>query len=261
MRHAAFALAAMLTAIPAVHAQTITIHSVKDATVRGGRYAASNYGDEPTLETRQSDDPTYARRAAMTFDTDTTLPANARIASAKLLLTVKGGNAETRRLAACTIPVSFDESSVSWKRRRGSRHWENPGVDIVDGTCSEAVVTGTANSRVTFDVTSQVQKVVNGAYGSRYARFLVGDLGGSSRDSYKQFYSNNDPSSAVRPTLIVTLGTITPTPEPPAPTPDPPARRPEPPAPRPEPRAPTPEPPAPAPEAPGNPRGGKAVAV
>jgi endonuclease/exonuclease/phosphatase family metal-dependent hydrolase len=214
MRHAALAFAALLTAAPAVHAQTVTIRSVKDATVRGGSYASTNYGDDPILETRQSNDDTYVRRAAITFDTDATVPANARIASATLVLTVKSGNAETRRLAACTIPVSFDEAAVSWKVRKAGINWSNPGVDIVDGACSEASVTATANSRVKFNVTAQVQKVMNGAYGSRFARFAVGDVGGDSRGSYKQYYSNNDPNSAVRPTLIVTLGTSTTSPEP-----------------------------------------------
>jgi endonuclease/exonuclease/phosphatase family metal-dependent hydrolase len=207
MRHAAVALAALLTAVPAVHAQTITIHSSKDATVRGGSYASKNFGDEPVLETRQADDQTYLRRAAMTFDTDAKVPANAHIASARLVLTVKGGNAETRRLGACTIPVSFDEGGVTWKVRRTSTPWQNPGVDVVDGSCSSASATATANSRVTFDVTVQVQKVVNGAYGSRFARFLIGDLGAASKGSLKYYYSNNDPNSAVRPTLTVTFGT------------------------------------------------------
>jgi endonuclease/exonuclease/phosphatase family metal-dependent hydrolase len=213
MRHAAFTLAALLTAAPAVHAQTITLRSLKDATVRGGSYASTNFGDDPILETRQSTDQTYLRRAALMFDTETKVPDNAKIASATLVLTVKSGNSETRRLGACTIPVSFDEWSVTWKLRRTSSPWQNPGVDIVEGSCSQATVTATANSLVKFDVTAQVQKVVNGTYGSRYARFLVGDLGGDSRSSYKQYYSNNDPNSALRPTLTVTLGTIsTPTP-------------------------------------------------
>jgi endonuclease/exonuclease/phosphatase family metal-dependent hydrolase len=216
MRHAAVALAALLTAVPAAHAQTVTIRSVKDATVRGGSFATTNYGDDSILETRQSDSETYLRRAALTFDTDATVPANARITAATLVLTVKSGNAETRRLAACVIPTSFDEFQITWKQRRTATPWRNPGVDIVDGTCSEASVTATPNSRVKFNVTAQVQKVVNGAYGSRFARFLVGDLGGDSRASYKQYYSNNEPNSALRPTLTVTIGsTSTSTPVPP----------------------------------------------
>jgi endonuclease/exonuclease/phosphatase family metal-dependent hydrolase len=214
MRHAAFALAALLTAVPAVHAQTVTIRSAKDATVRAGSYASKNFGDDPTLETRASSDATYRRRAMLMFDTDAKVPANAHITSATLVLTVKDGNSETRRLGACTIPVSFDEWSVSWKLRRTGSAWQNPGGDVVDGSCSSATVTATPRSLVRFNVTAQVQKVVNGAYGSRFTRFLVGDLGDDSRGSWKAYYSNNDPNSALRPALIVTIGTNTTSPSP-----------------------------------------------
>jgi endonuclease/exonuclease/phosphatase family metal-dependent hydrolase len=219
MRHAAVALAALLTAAPAVHAQTVTIRSAKDAVIRGGSYASTNYGDNPILATRASNaDPTWLRRSVLTFDTDTKVPANAHIVSASLVLTVKSGNSETRRLGACSIPVSFDEWSVTWKLRRSGSAWQNSGGDVVDGSCSEASVTGTANSKVKFDVTAQVQKVVNGAYGSRFARFMVGDLGADSMGSLKYYYSNDDPNSAVRPTLTVTLGTTSTSTSSPSPT-------------------------------------------
>jgi endonuclease/exonuclease/phosphatase family metal-dependent hydrolase len=209
MRHAAVALAAFLTMVPAAHAQTVTLRSAKDATLRGGTYASTNFGDEPVLETRAADDLTYLRRAALSFDTDATVPANAHIASATLVLTVKDGNSETRRLAACTIPVSFDGWTVTWKVRRTGTPWQNPGGDVVDGSCSQASVTATANSKVKFDVTSQVQKVVNGTYGSRFARFMVGDIGSASKGSLKQYYANSNPTASLRPTLIVVLGTST----------------------------------------------------
>ena len=235
MRHAAVALAALLATAPAATAQTVTIRATKDATVRGGSYAGTNFGDEPILETRQSGDSTYDRRAVLTFDTETTVADNAKIASATLVLTVKGGNSEARRLAACLVPRSFDESSVTWRRRNSSSYWQNNGVDIVDGSCSEASVTASQGSKVSFDVTSQVQKVINGSLGPRYARFLVGDPGGSSRGSYKQYYSSNDPSSAVRPALIVTVGAA------PSTTPPPPVSDTAPPSPS------VPTPPVPAP--------------
>jgi endonuclease/exonuclease/phosphatase family metal-dependent hydrolase len=54
-----------------------------------------------------------------------------------------------------------------------------------------------------------VQKVVNGDFGSRYARFLVSDPGASSRDSYKEFHSSESSTSSARPRLIVTYGSAT----------------------------------------------------
>jgi endonuclease/exonuclease/phosphatase family metal-dependent hydrolase len=190
-------------------AQSLTLRSYRDATIRGGAYANTNYGSNAILETRASSDASYLRRAVLQFDTAPYLSTSARISSAKLVLTVKSGNSETRRLSACAVPVSFRESDVTWKKRDSDSYWRNAGGDVVTSDCSSATVTATANSKVTFDVTQQVQKAVSGGYGSRYARFLVGDVGGSSRDSYKQYYSNNTSTSSVRPTLLISTGTST----------------------------------------------------
>jgi endonuclease/exonuclease/phosphatase family metal-dependent hydrolase len=199
--------AAAITAASPATAQTLTIRSVKDATIRGGSYASKNFGDSPILETRQSSDPSYVRRAVLTFDTQVPIPANAKIASAKLVLTVKSGNPQARTLNACTVPISFDEPAVTWQKRKPSNRWTHAGGDIISTGCSRATVTASANSKVTFDVTAQVQRVVKGNYGSRYARFLVGDVGGASRDSYKEYYSNNAAATSLQPTLIVQRGT------------------------------------------------------
>jgi endonuclease/exonuclease/phosphatase family metal-dependent hydrolase len=192
-----------------VFAQSVTLRSYRDATIRGGTYANKNYGDDPVLETRASSDGSYRRRAVLQFDTAPHFPSSAHITSAKLILTVKGGSSETRRLSACAVPVSFREADVTWKRRDSDTYWKNVGGDIVTGACSSASVTSTANSRVTFDVTAQVQKAVSGAYGSRYARFLVGDIGASSNGSYKAYYSNNASTTSVRPALVISTGTST----------------------------------------------------
>jgi len=205
MRHAAVALAALLTTAATLDAQTLTLRSRRDATIRGGSYANTNYGDDATLETRASDDDTYTRRSAVMFATAEVLPSSSRIASAQLVLTVKGGNSETRTLLACAVPVSFREGDVTWKRRDSSSYWRNAGGDTVADDCSKATVTATSGSKVTFDVTEQVQKAVQGSYGSRYARFLVGDAGGDSQSSYKQFYSNNSYDTSRQPRLVVTV--------------------------------------------------------
>ncbi|HEX7018450.1 MAG TPA: DNRLRE domain-containing protein, partial [Gemmatimonadaceae bacterium] len=187
IRGVALAFVALLTAWPAA-AQSVTLTVAKDATVRGGTYANTNFGSQPILETRQSSDTEWVRRAVLTFDTETTVPDNATIASAKLILTVKQGNSETRQLDAFSIPISFDEPYVTWRSRKSGSLWSRAGVDVT-GNASYAQVTSTPGSRVTFDVTQQVQNVINGKYGSRYARFVVRDSGASSRDSYKQYYS------------------------------------------------------------------------
>jgi endonuclease/exonuclease/phosphatase family metal-dependent hydrolase len=194
----------LLGAVPAA-AQSATIRVAKDATVRGGSYANTNFGRQGILETRQSSNYSYVRRAVLTFDTEKTVPDNASIQSARLMLTVKSGNSATRRLTARSIPISFDEPAVTWKRRKSGIAWKNPGVDVT-GTASTATVTSTPRSRVAFDVTKQVQHVINGDYGTRYARFVVSDLGTSSRASYKQYFSREASDASLRPTLVVNWG-------------------------------------------------------
>ncbi|HEX5473874.1 MAG TPA: DNRLRE domain-containing protein [Vicinamibacterales bacterium] len=208
MRLAAVAAGLVIAQAGPAAAQTLTLPAVKDATVRGGSYANTNFGSDAILETRQSDSDEYVRRAVLTFDTDTTLPAGASIGTAQLVLTVKGGNSETRQLRAYSIPISFDEPAVTWDRRKIGIDWTYPGVDVVDAYAT-ATATSAAGSKVTFDVTRQVQTVEKGTYGSRYARFLIADMGGSSRDSYRQYYSAEASNASDRPTLIVTSGSGT----------------------------------------------------
>ncbi|HEX6975251.1 MAG TPA: DNRLRE domain-containing protein [Vicinamibacterales bacterium] len=207
----AFVLAVISAATPAALAQTTkTLTVAKDSTIRGGSYASKNYGDDAVLETRASDDASYDRRAVLTFDTDTTMPANSTIQSAKLTLTVgSGSNSESRRLSAYVIPISFDEGAVNWKVRKSSAAWTYAGGDVASLAPATATVSGSSGSTVTFDVTAAVQKVVTGAYGSRYSRFLVMDEGGTSRGSYKSFHSGQSSDSGKRPKLTVTYGGTT----------------------------------------------------
>jgi hypothetical protein len=119
-RSAATLIISVLAASSPLFAQSVTLHSYRDATIRGGSYASTNYGDDPILETRASATADYVRRAVVMFDTAAVLPSTSQISSAQLVITVKGGNSETRRLGACAVPVSFRESEVTWKRRKVS---------------------------------------------------------------------------------------------------------------------------------------------
>ncbi len=204
---------ALLVTAPAFAQTTANLTVVKDATLRGGSYASTKSGSDPLLVTRASSDPTYARRAALTFDTDSTIPAGATIQSATLVLTVRGGNAETRQLGAYGMPVSFDEPDVTWNVRKSGIAWTHAGGDTT-GSAAYGTVSSVVGSQVTFNVTQHVQAVVKGQYGSRYSRFLVVDGGASSRDSYKEFHSRESTDSARRPRLVVTYGGATTSPEP-----------------------------------------------
>ncbi|HEX5473875.1 MAG TPA: DNRLRE domain-containing protein [Vicinamibacterales bacterium] len=192
----------------AAAAQTVvTLNDANATTLRSGSYAGSNYGSSTVLETRASSSPDYVRRALLKFDTDNTIPAGSSIASAVLTLTVAGGNAETRQLAAYQEKSSYTESVADWTYKKSGTRWGTAGGDI-GVRVGSASITNKVGSKVTFDVTSLVQAIVRGDYGSsRYTRILLIDQGGSSRSSYKQIYSDEASSTANRPTLTVTLGT------------------------------------------------------
>lgn len=206
------ALTAALLAMGAgsVAAQTTLTLTQSDATtLRGGVYADTNFNGATVLETRASSDPTYVRRALFKFDTYTTLAAGTPIKSAILTVTVAGGNAETRTLSAFNEPSSYDQTAATWTRRKASNYWSEQGGDT-GARYATASATNAAGSKIKFDVTSLVQAVVRGDFGSsRYTRILLVDEGGSSRDSYKEYYSDNAGDPSTRPTLTIVTGTGT----------------------------------------------------
>ncbi|MDQ3346832.1 MAG: DNRLRE domain-containing protein [Acidobacteriota bacterium] len=208
---AGLALAAA-TAIPAT-AQTLTLTESSATVLRGGAYANTNLSSDTLLATRASSDATYARRIILKFDTANTLPPDTPIANATLTLTVAGGNGESRTISTYRVRSSYDETETTWNRRYNSTTWPTAGADLAEryGTAS---VTNTSGRRVTFDVTALVQGTVNGSFGSRYSRIALVDAGGSSRDSFKQYFSDEAADVTVRPLLTVTYGSAAPAPAP-----------------------------------------------
>jgi endonuclease/exonuclease/phosphatase family metal-dependent hydrolase len=199
----------LLTSSPALAQKTVVLNTRQqltvDTTIRGGSYATTNFGADAILETRASSDDQYERRALLKFDTQDYVPAGAAIQSAVLTLTVKGGNSETRTLTAYRVAQSFDERAANWKNRKSSLAWSTTGASL-SGKYATGRATGTAGSKVSFDVTALVQDAVNGKFDSRYTRVGIVDDGASSRDSYRQFYSSETSTSSLRPTLTVIYG-------------------------------------------------------
>lgn len=195
-----------LAAVP-VAAQTTISLSASDATLRGGSYRDTNFGSSSVLETRASSDATYRRHVVLKFDTHTTIPAGATIASAKLVLTVKGGNSDSRRIGAYCEPYPFTESATTWRKRKSSYYWNTPGGDTVHHHAN-ATVTNTAGSKAVFDLTAHVQEAVRKS-SSRYTRVLLKDLDSPSRSSFKQYYSSEAGTSSYRPKLVVTYESST----------------------------------------------------
>ncbi len=216
--HAAAALVLSAGAAVQATAQTIQLTDSSATVVRGGSYASTNLASDVLLSTRASSDATYTRRILLKFDTQNTIPADTPIASATLTVTVSGGNAEARSVAAYRISSVYDEEAATWVKRNSTDAWSQSGGDLAERYGS-ATVSSVSGSTVAFNVTALVQSAVNGSFGSsRYSRIALVDTGSSTKDSYKEYFSDEAADSSVRPRLTVIYGSAAPAP-PPAPTP------------------------------------------
>ena len=196
------------TALPA-GAQTLNLIDSSATVLRGGTYANTNLSSDPLLVTRASSDATNERRIVLKFDTQNTLALNTPIVSAVLTVTVRGGNPENRTISAYRVPSSYQETETTWNRRNVSATWSTAGGELAERHAT-TTVTNAAGTRVSFNVTALVQATVNGSYGSRYSRIALVDRGASSRDSYKEYFSDEAGDATVRPLLTVTYGSAAP---------------------------------------------------
>jgi endonuclease/exonuclease/phosphatase family metal-dependent hydrolase len=177
---------------------------VTDTTVRSGAYTNINYDTGPLL-TRRSVDADWERRTILQFDTESTIPSGAQITSATLTLTVKSSLGSTiRPLQAFRVTESFQEEVATWLRRDATANWLTPGVTLAEqsGAGSAGSLVG---SKVVIDLTTAVQRAVNGEFVSRSTRLLLLDSGGDAKESYREYYPSEDGNAANRPTLSIVI--------------------------------------------------------
>jgi endonuclease/exonuclease/phosphatase family metal-dependent hydrolase len=220
--HAAAGLVLSAVAGGSAAAQTLQLTQSNATVLRGGTYSNTNLSSDLVLSTRASTDATYVRRIVLKFDTQTPLPAGTPITSAILTLTVAGGNPEARTLSAYRVNSSYEATETTWNRRNATTLWTSAGGDLADRYAT-AAVTNAVGSHIAIDVTALVQASVNGAFGSsRYSRIAVVDQGWSSKESYKEYFSEHAADVSTRPLLTVTYGSAPSAPAPqPAPAPSP----------------------------------------
>jgi endonuclease/exonuclease/phosphatase family metal-dependent hydrolase len=198
------------------------VRQVDDARIQGGRSANTVFKKQRLATKLHPKDSTFNRRTMLKFDTHNTVPKGATVRSATLTLTVSNADPGRRKLGLYRLSRTFVESDATWYRRKGSLKWRSGGGDLAE-KWAEASVGSTRRSKVSFDVTSLVQAVVKGRYGSsRYTRVGLVDLGRASKTSYKEFFNSEYSDPSVRPVLKVVYGrsTVKPTPKP-TPTPAP----------------------------------------
>ena len=214
LKHLLVSALCVVCSVSFAHAQSTlvlnTSTTVRDTTIRGGIYAATNF-EGGILVTKLSSNLDFVRRALLNFDTESTLPRGAPIQSARLTLTVRSGGAEaTRAVAVYPVTRTFVSSQATWDIATSTTPWTKPGGDLGTRTTT-ASVTNVAGGKVTFDVTTLVQNVVNSS-GSRRTMVALLDAGAldTAQGGYREYYSMEAADASVRPKLTVVYGSMLP---------------------------------------------------
>ena len=217
VRVSAGLLLSTAAATPAL-AQQVHLVQSNATVIRGGTFADVNFSQASIVATRASSDPEYDRRAVLKFDTETTIPAGTPISSAILTVVMAGGNPESRQIAAYRLANSYEEPQTTWNRRNATSAWTTPGGDLAEKNDTRTV-TNAVGSVISFNVTALVRGAINGTYGSsRFSRIELLDVGGSTKESYKEYFSDQAADPSVWPLLTITYAAVSPPPPPPPPT-------------------------------------------
>jgi len=210
------ALIAMCSFAASVSAQTTVTLSTPgtqisaDLTIQGGAAAYTDFSTADVICSKVSSGA-YTRRILMKFDTQDFVPANAVIQSAKLYLTLKNAEStENRPFTAFYVTKSFHAGEANWYNYAYGQAWISAGGDFGE-SFGTTYVGGAVGSTYAFDLTSLVQRTVRGEFGSRYTRVALIDTGAATSGNYREFHSSRATNSAVRPRLVITYGSSTPT--------------------------------------------------
>jgi endonuclease/exonuclease/phosphatase family metal-dependent hydrolase len=224
--HSMVGLIAMFAGAANASAQTtVTLsdpgtHINADQTIQGGAAANTDFSGSDTLASKKSSEA-YTRRILFKFDTQNYIPANAVIQSAYLQLALKNAESgESRPLTAYYVTKSFTKGQTTWQQYRDGLPWSTAGGDL-GARFSTTWVDGAVGSTFRFDLTSLVQRTVNGEFGSRYTRLALIDEGAITAGNFRAFHSTRATNTAQRPRLVITYTTSTtssPTPTSAAPT-------------------------------------------
>ncbi len=181
---------------------------VTDTTLRSGAYANTNFDNYPLITRRSATEPDWERRALLKFDTETHVPAGARITSATLTLTVKKGlgtAGQNRAIRAYRVVGGFLESEATWNTRMNTDRWSSPGGDVAEnyGTAWSSNVPG---SKVTFNVTASFRTPLTATTGLRYTESSSPMTDSRGRRATGEYYGSEEPTVSRRPTLTIVTG-------------------------------------------------------
>ena len=211
IRTALFAAAAVAASFTSAGAQTTVIldapgTQVTDVMIQAGASANTNFNASDMIATRASTNYDYLRRALLKFDTQNTIPAKSVIQSAILTLTIKtAGTDAARDITVFPMTMSWVQEEATWNLRRAGTAWTSAGGDLGPDALVQRVP-NLAGAKVNFDVSALVRAAVSGAASSRYTRLALADLGASTNNSYREYFSSKAIDPSVRPVLRVVYG-------------------------------------------------------
>lgn len=211
VRTALFAAAAVAASFTSAGAQTTVIldapgTQVTDVMIQAGASANTNFNASDMFATRASTNYDYLRRALLKFDTQNTIPAGSVIQSAVLTLTIKtAGTDAARDITVFPMTMSWVQEEATWNLRRAGTAWTSAGGDLGPEALVQRVP-NLAGAKVNFDVSALVRAAVSGAASSRYTRLALADLGASTNNSYREYFSSKAIDPSVRPVLRVVYG-------------------------------------------------------
>ncbi|MGH9140651.1 MAG: DNRLRE domain-containing protein [Vicinamibacterales bacterium] len=202
---------AMGASIGGAQAQTTLVldapgTQVTDVMIQAGASAHTNFNDSDMIATRASTNYDYLRRALVKFDTQNTMPAKSTIQSAIMTLTVKYAGADrSRAITVFPVTTSWVQEEATWNLRRSGNTWISAGGDLGPAALVQDVP-NVVGAKVGFDVTALVRAAVSGADSSRYTRVALADLGVSTNNSYREYFSSKAIDPSVRPVLRIVYG-------------------------------------------------------
>ena len=103
------------------------------------------------------------------------------------------------------MTTSWVQEDANWNLRRAGTAWTSAGGDLGPAALVQSVP-NIVGAKVSFDVTALVQAAVSGATSSRYTRLALADLGVSTNNSYREYFSSKAVDPSVRPVLRVVYG-------------------------------------------------------
>jgi len=184
---------------------------VTDVMIQAGASADANFNTSDTTATSASATFDNVRRALIKFDTQNTIPEKSTIQSAILTLTVKTAGADSARvITVFPVTSSFNQEQATWNSRAAGTPWMSAGGDLGPAALT-ATVPNVAGTKVSFDVTALVRTAVSGITSSRYTRIALVDLGASTVNSYREYFSSKALDPSARPMLTVVYGGAAPT--------------------------------------------------